>query len=100
MTESEKEEDLEKVFSKYGEVSKIFIVRHPHSNVCRGFAFVTMKTEKEAQEAVKGLEQFTLNNNKIVVEFAKSNNPRDKTPGRYLGTSKVSLPYSRREYNY
>lgn len=40
---------------------------------------------KDAEEAVENLNGYDLEGRRIRVEKAKRNQPRDKTPGRYLG---------------
>lgn len=61
------------------------VVRDPHSRECRGFGFVKMTTEKEAQLAVDSLVNFEFEGRQISVERAKRNGPHTRTPGAYMG---------------
>ncbi|KAL5982890.1 hypothetical protein ACLOJK_016969 [Asimina triloba] len=45
------EEDLEKVFKKYGEIVEVRLVRRPHSNQNKGFAFVRFLSVEQAKKA-------------------------------------------------
>ncbi len=43
-------QDLEEKFSRYGRVTEARVVRHPSTRESRGFAFVVMSNEREAEE--------------------------------------------------
>jgi RNA recognition motif-containing protein len=49
------EEDVRKAFEAFGQVSSASILKHKVSGESRGFGFVEMPTETEAQAAIKGL---------------------------------------------
>ncbi|XP_077246685.1 uncharacterized protein LOC143886548 isoform X2 [Tasmannia lanceolata] len=50
------EEDLEKVFKKVGEVVEVRLVRKPHSQKNKGFAFVRFATVEQAERALTELK--------------------------------------------
>jgi len=56
---------LADLFAKYGKVLQIQTGE-------QGFAFVDMESEKECEEAIKGLDGFQFEGNKLAVEKAKS----------------------------
>lgn len=43
-------QDLERKFARYGRVKEARVVRHPMSGESRGFAFVVMNSESEAED--------------------------------------------------
>lgn len=47
-------QDLEDKFSRYGRVTEARVVRHPTTRESRGFAFVVMSNEREAEEVGPG----------------------------------------------
>lgn len=55
--------DLEDLFSKYGELDDVWIARQPP-----GFAFVTFRSERDANEAVKELDGYKFQGERIKVE--------------------------------
>lgn len=49
------EDDLQKAFEAYGQVSSANIIRDQFSNQSKGFGFVEMPEQAEAQAAIAGL---------------------------------------------
>lgn len=49
------EEDLRKEFEAFGQVTTITIIKDKFTNESRGFGFVEMPTQAEAQAAIAGL---------------------------------------------
>lgn len=70
---------------QFGKVDSAVVVRDPHSRECRGFGFVKMLTDKDAQQAIDGLREYEFEGRHISVERAKRNGPHTRTPGAYLG---------------
>jgi RNA recognition motif-containing protein len=65
------EEDLKKNFGEVGECVAVNIIRDKYSGNSRGFGFVEMATEEEAQEAIKKLNGGELSGRKIIVQEAR-----------------------------
>jgi RNA recognition motif-containing protein len=65
------EEDLKKNFGEAGECVAVNIIRDKYSGNSRGFGFVEMATEEEAQEAIKKLNGGELSGRKITVQEAR-----------------------------
>jgi RNA recognition motif-containing protein len=61
------EADLQRLFTPYGEIYTIQIVRDNWNNRSRGKAFIDMPVEKEAQNAILKLNGVLLGRKKIVV---------------------------------
>jgi RNA recognition motif-containing protein len=65
------ESDLEGVFEEYGAVSSAKIITDKFSGRSKGFGFVTMENDDEANKAIKELNGATFENRAIVVNEAK-----------------------------
>jgi len=65
------EDDLRGVFEDYGTVGSVQIISDKLSGRSKGFGFVIMDNQDEAEKAIKGLNGTTLENREIVVNEAK-----------------------------
>jgi RNA recognition motif-containing protein len=74
-------EDLNEVFSEYGEVisAKVIMDRETGNSKC--FGFVEMSNDEEATTAIEQLNEATLNGNEIVVKKAKPKEERSDRRG-------------------
>lgn len=76
------EEELRDLFSKAGSVESINIIIDRFTNQAKGFAFVDMGTDEEAQNAIKTLNGTDLGGRKLIVAEAK---PMEERPQRNFG---------------
>lgn len=74
-----KDEELQDLFSKYGKVDNVKIIRDLYSQSSKGFGFIEMPGKAEAEEALNALNTFELNGKKLVVNEAR---PRRDGGGR------------------
>jgi RNA recognition motif-containing protein len=65
------EDDLRGVFEDYGTVDSVQIISDKLSGRSKGFGFVVMDNQDEAEKAIKGLNGTTLETREIVVNEAK-----------------------------
>ena len=65
------EDELRKAFTVYGAVQAVNIIKDRDTGRPRGFAFVEMESDKEAQEALLGLNGSTLGSAILTVSEAK-----------------------------
>lgn len=65
------EDDLRGVFEDYGTVDSVQIISDKLSGRSKGFGFVVMDNQEEAEKAIKGLNGTTLETREIVVNEAK-----------------------------
>ena len=72
-----KEEDLKNLFSNYGQVKEVKIIRDMFSQQSKGFGFIEMPGQAEAQNAISQLNTQDLMGKKLVV-----NEARPKKDGR------------------
>jgi RNA recognition motif-containing protein len=68
---------LEEIFSKFGKVVSCDVITDRYSGQSKGFAFVEMENDKEADEAINKLNGTELEGRKIVVNVAR---PREERP--------------------
>lgn len=61
------EADLQRLFTPYGEINTVQIMRDQWNNRSKGRAVIDMPVEKEAQQAILSLNGALLGTRKIVV---------------------------------
>jgi RNA recognition motif-containing protein len=71
------ENDLQDAFAAFGTVTEANLMTDRVTNRPRGFGFVTMGTDEEAQKAIAGLNSHDLNGRAITVNVAR---PREERP--------------------
>jgi RNA recognition motif-containing protein len=65
------EKDLEEIFGEFGTVSSSKIIMDKFSGRSKGFGFVTMENQDEANKAIKELNGAAYENRNMVVNEAK-----------------------------
>lgn len=65
------DEDLRKLFSAYGQVSSAKVISDKYTGVSRGFGFVTMPQQTEADKAIKELDGRNVEGRNISVAEAR-----------------------------
>lgn len=65
------DEDLKKLFSAYGQVSSAKVISDKYTGVSRGFGFVTMPQQTEADKAIKELDGKSVEGRSISVAEAR-----------------------------
>ncbi|MBP1712026.1 MAG: RNA-binding protein [Deltaproteobacteria bacterium] len=68
------EEDLKTNFSEVGKVVSVNIIKDKYTGLSRGFGFVEMETEKDAEEAIK-----KFNGGQLLGKTISVNEARPKT---------------------
>ncbi len=71
--------DLKELFEEYGQVSSAKVITDKFSGKSRGFGFVEMDNDEEAQKAIQELNQAEYDGKVINVSVAK---PREDRPER------------------
>jgi RNA recognition motif-containing protein len=74
------QEELKKAFEQYGKVNKVTIATDKETGKPKGFAFVEMFNESEANDAIKSLDGFSFNGRQIAVKQAEDR--RDNNRGQ------------------
>jgi len=75
------ENELSELFSQFGAVENAQIMRDMATGRARGFAFVEMATDEEAQAAATGLNNTQFGGRTIAVNEARPREPRSGGPG-------------------
>jgi RNA recognition motif-containing protein len=65
------QEELSTLFAQAGEVTLTEIISERNSGISKGFAFVTMSTEAEAEKAIQLFNAYSLNDHELKVDVAK-----------------------------
>ena len=65
------EEDLQKLFAEFGEVTSARIVTDKFSERSRGFGFVEMATDEQATAAIEGLNEKDFMDRPLSVSVAR-----------------------------
>jgi len=73
------DEELEKLFSAHGTVESAKVIMDKYTNRSRGFGFVEMSSDEEAQAAIDHLNGSELAGRNLTVNVAR---PREDRPRR------------------
>ncbi len=73
--------ELEQIFSQYGTVRSAEVVMERGTGRSKGFGFVEMSTDEEAQAAISALEGKEMGGRRITVNIARPREERSSRPG-------------------
>jgi RNA recognition motif-containing protein len=71
------EEELRELFSQAGTVTSVNLIKDRDTGRSKGFAFVEMSSQSEAEQAIKMFNGQTLGNRELKVDKAR---PREERP--------------------
>lgn len=71
-----RDNDLEQAFSEFGAVASAKVMMERETGRSKGFGFVEMGTDAEAQAAIEGLNGHTLDGRALTVNEARPMEPR------------------------
>ena len=77
------EDELKGIFTEFGEVSSVKIITDGYSGRSKGFGFVEMPNQPEAEAAIKELNGSSLKERNIVVNQARPKGERPRRKSRY-----------------
>jgi RNA recognition motif-containing protein len=77
--------DLEQLFAGFGIVESAQVIQDRDTGRSKGFGFVEMSSEAEAQAAIKELHDQECNGRRLTVNEAKPREPRTGGGGGYGG---------------
>jgi len=81
LTYSATSAQLEELFSQVGKITSLNLITDKFSGQSKGFAFVELTTDAEADEAIKKFNNFELDGRKMVVNEARPQEKRDSFGG-------------------
>lgn len=73
------EEELRTLFAQAGNVASVALIKDRDTGRSKGFAFVEMATQSEAEAAIKMFNGYSLDNRQLKVNTAR---PREDTGSR------------------
>jgi hypothetical protein len=84
---SVRDSDLEQAFGQYGAVTSAKVMMDRETGRSKGFAFVEMASDPEAQAAIEGMNGQSLGGRSVVVNEARPMESRPPRSGGYGGGS-------------
>ncbi|MGM0546286.1 MAG: RNA recognition motif domain-containing protein [Bacteroidota bacterium] len=73
------DQELEEVFAEFGDVTSAKVIKDRETGRSKGFGFVEMADESEAQEAINELDGAEINGRAVKVNKAR---PKEKVGNR------------------
>ena len=89
------DDELKDHFSQAGDVTSANVIRYHDTGRSKGFGFVEMASEEEAQKAVEMFNGQELKGRKMVVSEARPPKPRGDFSGGFRRRSR----FQRRDFN-
>ena len=77
------EDELREVFAEHGEVSRVTLITDKRTGESKGFGFIEMPVQSEAQAAIQSLDGHSVNGRDIKVTQARPRIPRPLRRSRY-----------------
>ncbi len=76
------EDDLRTLFAQAGTVNAVDLIKDRDTGSSKGFAFVTMNSQEEANQAIQQFNGQSLGNRELRVSIAR---PREERPSGFGG---------------
>ncbi|NLA23475.1 MAG: RNA-binding protein [Bacteroidales bacterium] len=77
------EEELKELFEEYGEVVSAKIIYDKFTRKSRGFGFVEMSNDDDAQRAIEALNNYSFMGKNLIVNEAKPRTENSFNKNRY-----------------
>ncbi|HJV70972.1 RNA-binding protein [Ideonella sp.] len=82
LTYAMRDDDLQQRFSEFGTVTSAKVMMDRDTGRSKGFGFVEMGSDQEAQAAIRGMNGQSVDGRALVVNEAR---PREERPGGFGG---------------
>ena len=76
------DQELQGLFTKHGNVASANVVKDRDTDNSRGFGFVEMSTQEEAEKAIEALNGTDLQGRALTVNVARPRADRSRSEGR------------------
>ena len=86
------EDDLRTLFLQAGTVASVALIKDRDSGQSKGFAFVEMSNQTEAQKAITMFNGYNMADRELKVSMARPREERGGFPDRGSGHSRRSAP--------
>ncbi len=73
------EDEVRALFAQHGEVASVTMITDAYTGQSKGFGFVEMPKQSEAEQAIKALDGSTVKGRNLKVNVAR---PREERPRR------------------
>ena len=80
------EEQLRELFSQAGTIKEVALIMDRDTRRPKGFGFVEMTTQAEAQKAIELFNEHELDGRRLTVNFARPKEERGSSRGGYGGS--------------
>ena len=77
------EDDLRALFAQAGTVTSVTLIKDRYTNRSKGFAFVEMSNQVDAQNAIRMFNSYSLNDRSLTVNVARPREERSGGSRRY-----------------
>jgi len=77
------ESELQEMFSEYGEIASINLIMDRYSGRSKGFGFIDMPNNSEADTAIKALNKSTVKGREIKVNQVQQQKRNKRNQRRY-----------------
>lgn len=91
------QEELKSAFEQFGQVNKASLAMDKETGKSKGFAFIEMENDDEAQNAIKSLDGSTMHGREIAVKQAE--NREDNRPKRDFNGPKREFSGERKPFS-
>jgi len=81
LSKSTTQDELNVLFAQAGEVTAAEVIKDRKSGESKGFAFITMSAQSEADKAVSMFNAYSLSDHTLKVDLAKPREQRGTTNG-------------------
>lgn len=72
------EGQIQALFEEFGTVASVSLIKDKYSGESKGFGFVEMDKQAEAEEAIKNLNGRTMDGRNLTVNLARPRNERSR----------------------
>ncbi len=94
LTYAKTSQDLQAMFEAFGKVQSAQVIMDKYTNQSKGFGFVEMANDDEAQAAIKALDGTEQDGRRLGVSVAKPREDRPRNGGFNRDNSRGSRDYS------
>lgn len=82
------EDDLKTAFEAYGKVDTVKVIKDNYTGTSKGFGFIEMPDNSEAQSAITGLNNKEFKGKTLTVNIARPRTESNRSGGGYGGGGK------------
>jgi RNA recognition motif-containing protein len=76
------EDELQTLFGEHGKVTSVNLIKDKYSGDSKGFGFIEMEKQSEAENAIKQLNGHSMGGRSITVNAARPRNDRAQSKPR------------------